>query len=107
MIATTTVDIERPHATSDPYEAAPTVHGERSVPAHLSAPSARDVAIGGDKEVITAVCFLPIATDVGRSDRIVDAQGGTYDVTWVQRRRGLGLDHTVAGVRIVNGAANG
>lgn len=108
LIDTTTVTITRPVATGDPYEAATTSTVATGVRAHIGSPSGNDAHLGGDKEVITAVCYVPAGTDVVRSDRITDdANGATYAVVWSTRRRGLGLDHLQVGLRAVTGAANG
>lgn len=106
MIWTTTATIERPDAAGDPYETASTAVVAAGVPAHVSAPSGADRAVGGDLEVITATCYLPAGTDVAHYDRITDAgTAAVFDVVWVRERQGLGLDHVVAGVRAVQGGA--
>ena len=108
IIDTTTVTIVRPDASGDPYEAATTITVATGVRAHISAPSGNDLAIGGDKEVISAVAYLPAGTTVTRADQITDDQtGDTYTVAWSHARRGLGLDHVQLGLRAVEGAANG
>lgn len=107
MIWTTTATIERPSTAGDPYEAATTAVVAAGVRAHVSAPSGSDRAVGGDMEVITATCYLPAGTDVAHYDRITDdGTSTTYDVVWVRQRQGLGLDHVVAGVRVVQGGAS-
>lgn len=106
LIATTTATVTRSAGTGDPYEAATTSTPYASLPAHFSAPSGDDVAVGGDKEVIQATCYLPAGTTIQRSDSITDnATGQAYAVVWSRPRRGLGLDHVVVGLRAMNGGA--
>jgi hypothetical protein len=108
LIDTTTVTITRPTASGDPYEAATVTTVAAGVRAHIGSPSGTDQHVGGDKEVISAVCYVPAGTDVVRSDLIADDQTGTaYSVVWSTRRRGLGLDHVQVGLRTVQGVSNG
>jgi hypothetical protein len=108
IVTTTTATITRPSAIADPYEAAAMTTVASGVAAHVSAPSGRDMSIGGDKEVIDAVGYLPAGTDIGHSDFVTDeATGEVFEVVWVYPRRGLGLDHVHCGLRAVEGAANG
>jgi hypothetical protein len=108
LIVTTTVTLTRPAADGDPYEAPTLTTTAAGVPAHISSPSGDDLKVGGDKEVITAVAYLPAGTDVVRTDRITDDNQGTaWEVSWLQARRGLGLDHVQVGLRVVSGGANG
>jgi len=104
LIVTTTATITRPDGDGDPYEAATVTTVATGVDAHLSAPTGDDVAVGGDKEIIEAVVYLPSGTDVTRYDLItVGAQ--TYSTVWVHGRSGLGLGYVAVGVRAVNGGA--
>lgn len=106
LIATTTATVTRSVGTGDPYEAATTSTPYVGVRAHFSAPSGDDVAVGGDKEVIQATCYLPAGTVIQRSDIVTDdATGADYAVVWSRKRVGLGLDHVVVGLRAVNGGA--
>lgn len=108
LIATTTVTIERPDGTGDPYEAASVATVASGVRAHISAPSGSDQNVGGDKVVIDAVAYLPRGTSLVRSDLITDdTSGNTYEVVWQFARQGLGLDHVQLGLRFVEGGSNG
>lgn len=104
LITTTTATIERPSTTGDPYETDTLTTVATDVPAHLSAPSGRDRAVGGDKEIIEAVVYLPAGTDVDRYD-LLTVDGVQYATVWVMGRSGLGLSYTSVGVRTVHGAA--
>lgn len=108
MIATTTVAITTVDGSGDPYEVATTTLLACGVPAHIGQPSGRDAAVGGDAMVIDAVGWLWTCPDVPRSATLTDeATEQTYAVAWSQRRRGLGLDHLVVGLRYAEGASNG
>lgn len=105
LIATTKATIERPMLTDgDPYEADYLETVATDLPAHLSAPSGRDQDVGGDKEIIDAVVYLPAGTDVGRYDQIIIG-AERYAAVWAMGRSGLGMSYTIAGVRVVHGAA--
>lgn len=107
VLSTTVVTITGVAADVDPYETATVVTVAENVRAHLSSPTGDDLAVGGDKEVISAVCYLPAGTAVEPSHRIADASGLTHEVVWVRERTGLGLDHVACGIRSVRGGADG
>jgi len=108
VIGTTTVTITGQAADVDPDEAATVVTVASGVRAHLSSPTGIDVAVGGDKEVVDMVAYLPAGTTVEPSDRLVDDTTGiTYSIVWTRARHGLGLAHVACGVRGVRGGANG
>ena len=107
VLSTTTVTITGQAADVDPYEAATVVTIAENVRAHLSSPTGDDLAVAGDKEVITAVCYLPDGTAVLPSHRLTDRSGIVHDVVWVRERVGLGLGHVAAGIRSVRGGASG
>ena len=107
LIATTTATITRTAGTGDPYEPG-VVTTVATVPAHISAPSGIDVPVGGHKEVIDAVAYLPDGTSVERGDMLTDATtGAAYVVSWWTARTGLGLSHVQVGLTHVEGAASG
>ena len=107
LIATTTAIVTRTAGTGDPYEAA-AVTTVTTVPAHISDPSGADASVGGHKEVIDAVAYLPAGTSVERGDTLTDATtGAAYAVSWCTPRNGLGLSHVQAGLTFVEGASNG
>lgn len=107
VLSTTTVTITGTTADADPYDTDTATTVATGVRAHLSSPTGDDLAVGGDKEVITAVCYLPAGTAVLPSHRITDASGLTHAVVWVRQRTGVGLDHVVCGIRSVRGGADG
>ncbi len=107
MIFTTRIDVLRPDGSGDPYEPAgapPTVYADQ--PAHIGSPTGDDVAVGGDKELVTAVLLAPVRLDLQHVDLIVDRRTGErYRVVWTRRRTGLGLSHARAGLAAVKGGA--
>lgn len=108
LIATTTLVVTRPVATGDPYEAAYWSDIADNIPAHISTPPGTADTTGGDKEVLTAAAYVPVGTDIERSDLVIDdGTGLTYEVLSVSPRRGLGMDHLHLLLRLVKGGANG
>lgn len=125
-LATTTVRIERPTAGVDPYDPDVSWTTVATVAAHISGPSGRERSIGGQQTEIDAVLLADIV-DLRHQDRVVDLgipagddlyipsytddYGATdvarYEVTWVRQRQGLGLAHTKAGLKVLQGASNG
>lgn len=106
MLWTTRVDVERPdsYGDDDPYEAQSWEELATNVAAHIGSPSGRDQQVGGGKETIDAVLHAPAALLLAHGDRVTEpASGETWVVSWVQRRRGVGLDHQRAGMRRVDG----
>lgn len=88
----------------DGYEAAPTETTIASgVRAHLSAPSGTEQQQTGSAETVTWR-LLCDPTDLHHADLIIDEPTGQrFDVEWTRAKPGLGLDHTVAGVRQLSG----
>ena len=101
-VQTTTVDVLTP-AVDEPYETGSysTVHSR--VPAHVGSPSGTDVvANAGQAEITHTLNCAPVV--FGQNDRVVDnTTGYLFDVIWSDVRRGLGLDHTRAGLRRIEG----
>jgi hypothetical protein len=107
-LATTLVQIDRPAAGVDPYATQVLTVVGQNVPGHISAPSGSDRHVGGDQENVDAVLYVDCCTDIAYTDQVLDLQtGDRYDVTWVRRRIGVGLDHLKAGLRASQGASNG
>lgn len=108
-LSTTTVTVRRPTAGEDRYETAsatPTVAS--GVAAHVSSPSGAELNAGGQQEQVDAVLLCEAGTDVSHYDEITDdTTGDVWTVAWTRQRVGLGLDHTIAGLRRVTGGANG
>lgn len=99
-LATTTVTVTSP-GTGEPYE---TPSGGATVasgvPAHISSPSGLEQLQGGSQQIIDKR-LLSEPIDELTSDMTVvdDSTGLAYAVVWVDQRDGLGLAHTVAGLR--------
>lgn len=103
-VATTTITVER-GTGGDAYDGQTfsTVHsGVRAV---IGSPSGAETNQGGSSEQQTARLNCdPI--DLRHTDRVTDDQTAiTYEVTFAARRLGLGLDHTVADLLVVNDRA--
>lgn len=108
MIApyTTTITVERPSGGDiyDPDTADATVvsTGTR---AHISAPSGRANTIGGEQEAVELRLYCPII-DLVHTDIVIDeTTDERFQVVWKKQRNGLGLDHIVAGLKLVDGLA--
>ena len=98
--ATTTVTVSSPSA-AEPYEAVTwttTVAGVRAV---IGRPTGREATATGAAEVIDAMLTCDPVTLTHGQQVTDDATGVVYAVEWVMARRGLGLDHTTAGLRRV------
>lgn len=72
----------------------------------ITAPSGSDLVVGGQKEIVDAKMIAPLVPVIEHTDLVEDDDtGDSYRVVWVRRRRGLGLDHQVVGLRSVVGGA--
>lgn len=99
-LATTTITVSSRTVADDPYDSTPTpATVATGVAAHISSPSGRETVRGGSQEVIDKVLAAdPVA--LTHTHRVTDdVTGDVYEVVWVDQRVGLGLDHTVAGLR--------
>lgn len=106
MLWTTRVTVDRPDGDIDPYEAQSWDQVATNVDAHIGSPSGRDQHVGGGKEVVDAILHTPTTPPLAYGDRVTEpVSGQTWVVAWVQRRRGVGLDHQRAALRRVNGGA--
>lgn len=107
LIPTTTGSILRP-GDGDPYETDTPTVAASGIACHLSSPSGREVDRGGQLERIDTVLLAPVDTDLRHTDLFRDdADGTTYRVSWVEKRRGLGLNHTKAGLARWSGGSGG
>lgn len=107
-LSTTTVTVERPGVGTDPYETVVLSEVASGVAGHISAPSGSDLHVGGDQENVSAVLLAECCVDVRHPDLVTDdSTGNQYEVVWVRRRIGLGLDHLKIGLRASSGASNG
>jgi len=110
-ISTTTITVWRAAAdsgeeTRDPYDSgqpADEAVYER-IRANIASPSGRERNTGGSQEVVE---FALDCDPIGllHTDRVEDAKGQQYQVVWIAARTGFGLDHTRAGLRLVEGIA--
>lgn len=93
-------------ATRDPYDAQPAAATVAAgVRAHFSSPRGSEVVRGGSQvEISDKLTADPV--ELLNTDQVLDESTQlVYDVVWVSRRQGLGLDHTAAGLRRVKGLA--
>jgi len=75
-----------------------------TVPGHVSSPTGTEAqAPGGGGETVDAVILCNPVDGMAHTDQCETAEGDVYEVVWVRRRVGLGLDHMRAGVRRVTG----
>jgi hypothetical protein len=101
-VATTTIDIYTPDA-DEPYEPDTYSVLYSTVPAHIGSPSGADVVANAGQATITHVLNCAV-TVIGQNDRVVDTRTDVvYEVVWSDVRYGLGLDHTRAGLRRIEG----
>lgn len=101
--ATTTIRVWRPADDSAPYEepAPPTLVAE-NIRAHISTSAGRDQPLGDVEVVQFRLSADPV--DLDYHDQVEDERTGeVFDVVWVRRRVGLGMDHVQAGLRRVEG----
>lgn len=109
-LSTTTIAVKRPSvgADVDPWvisDDASDTTVEAGIAAHISAPSGLERAVGGAQESVT-FRLLADTTDLENTDRVLDeGTGDTWEVVWTEQRTGLGMDHTYAEIRKVEGAA--
>ena len=109
-LATTTITVLR--VANDPardgYDPVPAAAAVAvGVPAHFSAPGGAgggtERVVGGSQAEIEWSLACDFA-DLRHSDRVLDENTEReWDVVWAVHRIGLGLDHTKAGVRMVEG----
>lgn len=105
-LATTTVTLRRTGGGADPYEPDDLGFVATGVAAHVDVPAGAELVVGGRQEDVNARLLLgPTPVVVPGDDVDDDTTGECWRVTWVRRRTGLGLDHQVAGLRAVKGAA--
>ena len=108
-VATTTIAVlrvpEDDHEVRDPEDVQPDpVEIATGIPAHISTSRGREEREGASTQEIVDFRLSCNVTDLTADDRVRDeATGEVYEVTWARERRGLGLDHTEAGLRQVTG----
>lgn len=102
--ATTTITVLRSDqdGTIDDYTGvtySPLVTGVRAV---VGAPGGVETNRGGSSEDVTWRLNCDV-TDLRHDDRVLDeTTDETFEVVWVRRRVGLGLDHMVADLRTIS-----
>lgn len=102
LLPTTTVTVADA-STPEPFETTTYTARASGVAAHISGPSGSERAGSDGGERIDAVLLCD--TTVERGDRVTDAAtADVYRVLWVQKRTGLGLNHTKAGLVRATGA---
>jgi hypothetical protein len=102
-LATTTISVVELLTGDDTTAPGAGVTSLTTVPAHFSTPTGRETQ--GSETVEKVLLCDPIPT-LSHRDMVVDeVTFDRYEVVWVDQRPGLGLDHTVAGVHRVRGAA--
>lgn len=103
-ISTTTIRVEQSSqdGTKDLYDTLTFTTLASGVRAVIGAPGGSEtVDAGSREEVVFRLDCDPVAS-MRHDDRVVDeASGITYEVIWVEQRGGLGLDHTVAELRLI------
>lgn len=101
-LATTSIAIVELQDGDDTVAPGPGVTTLTGVPAHFSSPSGREQ---GAEVVDKTLLAEPIPTLTHRHQVVDETTHERWQVVWVDQRHGLGLDHTVAGVNRIRGAA--
>lgn len=110
LLATTAINVLRPSpgADIDPYVISDDTTDDvvaSGVPAHISSPSGRERVAGAGQEAVEFQLICD-TTEIQNNDRVRDLNTDEmYEVVWSESRKGLGLDHTVAGLSKVTGQA--
>lgn len=93
-ISTTTITVAR-LGTGDAMDAPDFETLTTGVPAVIGSPSGVETVASGSSEQVTARLDCD-PCDLRHGDRVTDAAtGDVWEVTWIRRRVGLGLDHMV------------
>lgn len=72
------------------------------VRAVIGNPAGSEIQAGGSQSAVMLRLNCDPIADLDHADRIVDeTTGQVYEVLWAVQRGGLGLEHTVAGLQIV------
>lgn len=106
-LATTTVTVSRSDqdGTKDAYDTVTYTDRAQRVRAVISGPGGTEVTAGGSSEQVSARLDCD-PCDLRHDDRVTDdTTGDVWEVSWVRRRVGLGLDHMVAGLAAVTDRA--
>jgi hypothetical protein len=109
-LAMTTITVTRASAigspTPDPLDSTPSITTiATGVRASIDPPTTATVRLAGGDRVVYKSKLLCDPTPIAVADTVIDAvTGNVWTVDWVQPSPQLGLDHTIAGVRLVTGA---
>lgn len=106
-IATTTVTVLRSDqdGTKDQFDGVTRSTLVTGVRAVIGSPSGTNDMQGGDSESVTER-FQCDPTDIRHDDLILDEISGlTWNITWVRRRMGFGLDHMVGELQLTTDRA--
>lgn len=106
-LASTTVTVSRSDqdGTVDSYDTVTYTPRPQHVRAVIGRPGGGETTTGGSSEQATATLDCD-PCDLRHDDRVTDdTTGDVWEVTWVRRRVGFGLDHMVAGLIAVTDRA--
>jgi len=106
-IATTTIAVLRSDqdGTQDAIDGVTLSTLATGVRAVIGSDSGTETNAGGSSEQVSARLDCD-PTDLRHVDQVTDeATGETWHVTWVRRRRGMGLDHMEAGLLAITDRA--
>jgi len=100
-LTTTRISISRTTGGGDKWEPGSTSTTTLDAPANISSPTAAEQESAQTaQELIDMVMHVDPWVDVKREDSVTDlVLNETYEVVWVVKRHGLGLDHVRAGLR--------
>lgn len=102
-LATTTISVLRSDqdGTKDDLDGVTYATLASGIRAVIGEPSGTETNAGGSSEDVLWRLDCEV-TDLRHGDRILDeTTGETFAVVWSRRRIGLGLNHTVAGLRTI------
>jgi hypothetical protein len=98
-LATTTVTVQSATET-EPGEGRTLSTIARGHPAQIGSPSgSEDARPGGGRQTATSVLQCDPLPGLTHTCKVTDeTTGDTFEVVWVKKRTGLGLDHVKAGL---------
>ena len=107
-LATTTITVKVLASGDDPYNDAAVSVLATGVRAHFGHPSGSERLVGGQEEKVDMVLSCDPVVGLSHYCRVTDdSTAETWDVLWVRKRTGLGLDHQRAGLQAVSGGSGG
>lgn len=103
-VATTRITISRP-GVGDAMDAPALEEITNGIPAVIGSPSGTETVTNGSSEQVTARLDCDVC-DLRHGDQVTDeSTGERWQVSWVRRRIGLGLDHMVGEILAVTDRA--